>query len=283
MTHLHVSAGTAQRLAEQALKARLFNPNGAMKHWLKDVAAGHRPGSSLAILSDDEQRQHGVSMILDEGIISVYVRPEFRGNGWGEKLVQMVKIIRPNQQQQIYALPSENTPRGVRFWEKCRVEVRDHGLAPAMTPAERDEFARKGGVLIVRDHAGVPMNIFETLYIRQLYGDEYSEYHDGIRGKLACVFEENLAPFDWVLFHYSGEYESCALITERDHLVEGNTTRVVELQLYVQEQYRRAGLGQEIIDRAQALYPGRTLFGYHTDTSHRLLKRNGVLDLRREP
>lgn len=37
-----------------------------------------------------------------------------------------------------------------------------------------------------------------------------------------------------------------------------------------------------IIDTIKEVYPGRTLWGYHTDTSRSLLLSNGVKNLRKE-
>lgn len=280
---LHISAGTPKDLAVKALAARLFNPDGGMRLLLGAVASGDHVGATVSVLSDETQHLHGVCLITADRQVSVFVRPEVRGKGWGQKLVQMAEIVRPNRSEPIYALPSEHVPKGVRFWEKCRVELRDHGIDPTMHRTEWEEWKAEGQVLLSRRHNHVDPHALEALYIQQLYGDEYSEHHNGIRGQLACVFDEGYAPFEHILFHYSDRYDSCALVSERRAHPEGDTVNIVELQLYVRESCRNQGLGQQIINEVRLLYPGRTLFGYHTDTSRRLLERNGIIDLRRVP
>jgi GNAT superfamily N-acetyltransferase len=282
--HFHVAAGTPDWLARQALQAGLFNHNGGLRFLLEEVADGYHKGATVAVLTEnDTQRLHGVAVISNENLISIFVRKEVRGKGWGEKLVRLAQITRGNVSKPIFALPSEDTPKAMRFWQRCGVEVRHHDIPPLMGQEEIDWRKANGRVLVSRLHNGVPSYVFEALYIRQLFSDEYTDEHDGIRGKLAYLFEYQVAPFDYVLYHYGEDYDSCALITERPHELDGNSVKIVELQFFVKEDHRKQGLGQELIDKAKSLYPGRTLFGYHTDTAHRLLKRNGIEDLRRVP
>ncbi|QVD49299.1 hypothetical protein LUCX_229 [Xanthomonas phage vB_XciM_LucasX] len=272
---LYVCAGTAHDLARRALAARLYVPTGALVHCLEEIADEYRLGCTVGLLTDGTH-DFGVGLVNNDGQVSVYVASDARGKGWGEKLVQLVKIAHPDQSLEWFALPSDNATAGARFWKRCGIPLRSHGLAPPMTAAERKRFTKDRRVLIDRQSDNVTMDVYETLYIEQLYGDDYSELHDGIRGKLHYIFEENIAPFDHLLFHYAQGYESCAMLTERG---DGR----VELQLYVRPEYRRKGLGQQIIDRAKELYPEQPLYGYHTETSTHLLTRNEILDLKRTP
>lgn len=279
MKDLHISTGSPAPLARQVLSARLYNPNGGLRHLLEEVADGYQKNATISVLSDSHRHLFGVALLTAEKQISVYVNPKARGHGWGRKLVELAKVAHPDQSGSLYALPSDNVAKGLRFWERCGIEVKDHGELPYLNAEERKRYRSRGSVLVVRDFGSVTTEVYETLYLQKPYEEGYTDEHAGIRGKLACIFNENLAPFDWILFHLGEEYESCALLTERKYDNGEEVLPIVEIQMFVKEPYRRQGRGQEIIDAAKRLYPNQTLYGYHTPTASGLNERNGIVDL----
>lgn len=279
---MHVCAGTANQNAKKALGARLYEKGGGLKSMLEQIANGNSPGT-VSLLTDSTQHFYGTAVINYYGQVAVYVIPELRGKGWGSKLVGIVKACTTLPQEIIHSLPGTNTVKSVIFWKRNGIKCQALCGGVGMTEEEAHALNNHGKTLICRKAIDVKLTTIEALYIAQVYTNDYSDEHDSIRGHLACMLNENYTPVEYILYHVTGGFASCATVRERAHDVDDDTTQIVEVQLFVHEDYRKQGLGQEIIDKVKSLYPGQSLFGYHTPTAGRLLQRNGILDLWRVP
>jgi GNAT superfamily N-acetyltransferase len=272
---LSIGGGNPAPLAKLALKHRLFHKHGVLREHLQEIVSDPK-NATVVILQDGEQTPHGVCIITACDNMMIFVEPYARGMGWGERLVKAALAIDGRSREKIYAGPGDNFIKSANFWRKCRINC--NGCGVGMSRRETQQLVAAGLVLVFRPSEDVSIDTFESVYLRGLYDENTTDKQDGLRGQLAAIWNENLTPFDYALYHVAAikSLQSFATIRER---ISGDKT-VLELQLYVVREARRRGLGQEIIDKVKEQFPNQPIVGHYKPTAVELFARNQVEDIR---
>ena len=269
-----IGGGNPSPLAQLAVEHRLFNRGGTLKAHLLEITTNPK-NSTVVLLKDDQQRPYGVCIITSCDNIMAFVEPYLRDKGWGERLVQAALAIDGRSREKIYAGPGNNFIKSVNFWRKCRIRCCHNDLGISISAAK--QLVEHGRALIFNAASNVSIDTYEALYMRGLYDESTSDKQDGLRGQLAAIWNENLMPFDYVLYHINSitSLQSFATVRER---ISGKQ-KVLELQLYVVREARRQGLGQEIIDKVKEQFPDQQIVGHYKPSVISLFSRNQVGDI----
>lgn len=284
---MRIGAGTPAHLAQRGLDAKLYNQYGELRGAL--IATTRNPeGCVVSVLEDEQYNLQGICLIEEDGRIQVFVREEHRGKGWGRKLVQMACIISSRHRSELYAAPGDAFAPSVDFWRRERIKTIDpEGFFTLSTNQYR--ALKEGKTLLVHVAADrVQRSTITALYMQGAFERDVPEYYNSIKNRLAelefflsnPVFDYTQLPCHYIVFHMGSgscgpRFYSTGIAIERS---DGS----IEIQLYVDPTKRKQGMGQKIIDTIKEVYPDRTLWGYHTDTSRSLLLSNGIKNLRKE-
>lgn len=279
---MQIGAGTPAHLAQRGLDAKLYTQYGSLRGAL--LATTRDPeGCVVSVLEDEQRNLQGLCLIQRDGMIQVFVREEHRGKGWGRKLVQMACIISSRHRSELYAAPGDAFAPSVDFWRRERIKTIDpEGFFTLSTNQYR--ALKEGKTLLVHVAADrVQRSTITALYMQGAFERDVPEYYNSIKthlGDLEFFLSDTTRdytklPCHYIVFHMGEEFYSTGIAIERPD-------QSIEIQLYVDPSKRRQGMGQKIIDTIKEVYPGRTLWGYHTDTSRSLLLSNGIKNLRKE-
>lgn len=284
---MRIGAGTPAHLAQRGLDAKLYNQYGELRGAL--IATTRNPeGCVVSVLEDEQYNLQGICLIEEDGRIQVFVREEHRGKGWGRKLVQMACIISPRPRSELQAGPGDAFVPSVDFWRREQIPVHEpDGMF--LLPASAYQEMKAGNTLLLHKAADrLRRNTVTTLYLHGAFERNVPKDYNSIKNCLAelefflsnPVFDYTQLPCHYIVFHMGSgscgpRFYSTGIAIERS---DGS----IEIQLYVDPTKRKQGMGQKIIDTIMDVYPGRTYWGYHTDTSRSLLLSNGIKNLRKE-
>jgi GNAT superfamily N-acetyltransferase len=274
---LTISTGNPAPLAKQALKYRLYDQDGALKQYLRNVIRTPK-GAAVTVLQGQNGVLHGVCLISDYNDIMAYVQPDLRGQGWGTRLIDAALSVDGRRREDVHAGPGKDFIKSVSFWRKCQINCGQTYLT--ISKNELIHLEEHNSVLVFRAADKVAMDTYESLYTLGLYEDNTFDDQNGLRGRLAAIWNENLIPFDYILYHATVSdvriIVSLAMICERN----SGSESVLELQFYVKPIARRTGYGQAVIDRVKQEFPGRRIVGHYTPSAAGLLARNQIEDIK---
>lgn len=279
---MRIGAGTPAHLAQRGLDAKLYTRCGELRGAL--IATTRDPeGCVVSVLEDEQRSLQGICLITSEGCIQVFVREEHRGKGWGRKLVQMACIISPRHRSELHAGPGDHFAQSVAFWRQQGIKVVDPESDFTLPPDLRRKIEQGNTIFVHVAADRIRRSTVAALYLGGTFERDVPEYYNSIQTHLedleafhcSTTFDPSKLPCHYILFHVGEQFYSTAIAIERPDLS-------IEIQLFVDPKKRRQGYGQMIIDTIKEVYPGRTLWGYHTTTSRKLMLFNGIKNLRKE-
>lgn len=284
---MQIGAGTPAHLAQRGLDAKLYTKHGELRGAL--IATTRDPeGCVVSVLEDEQRNLQGICLIQQDGCIQVFVREEHRGKGWGRKLVQMACIITPRHRSELRAGPGDAFAPSVEFWRRENIPVIQFDGMYFLPPGAHRQM-QGGKIMLLHSPADrMRRDTITTLYLHGAFEQDVPENYNCIKNHLAelepCLSspfrDPTKLPCHYIVFHmgsgsFGPRFYSTGIAIERPD-------NSIEIQLYVDPTKRRQGMGQKIIDTIKEVYPGRKLWGYHTDTSRKLLLFNGINNLRKE-
>lgn len=279
-----VGTGTSHQCAAEALRCRLYERGGLLKYFLMNIVADKSHKNAVALLRDnrvaDRKSQNafaGVAVLMEDGQLMVYVRPEIRGQGWGRKLVELLKITTVIPREKWYAVPGDQFIKSYRFWTRVGIDCRTDVERIPLTTLERDKLKRTGRCLVFRGADRLTRTVYEMLYVSELYTSDYSEKQDGLKGHLHAILHEEWCPVDYVMFHLKVENQRQTFISLGTvEVPKYENAKSINIQVYVDPAHRREGLGTQMLKYVSQAFPHHELHGYHTESSKVLYERFGV-------
>lgn len=120
--HQYVCAGNADRMAQLSIEAGLFADDGTMK-FLFEEAIENRDQFAMAMYYVDDIAVGSIIAVRETGEVNAYVNPGHRGDGIGQKLVNMLLCTSGLTRHFLYAQHGRDEERSLAFWRKARIYV----------------------------------------------------------------------------------------------------------------------------------------------------------------
>ena len=309
---LSVGVGSPGPSAKLALDWKIYDPDGGGLYGMLRTIEDTPVKATVATLKNETGRLFGVCVIDHTNLIAVYIVPEARGGGWGQRLLDAaVAADGRSRVDCLYAGPGRNFLKSIQFWHKNRVIVRSinrwswyealrtclnqvetarwlgqdlcdpegyvrfSALQAALKPVKNKNNCER--ILFDCDARAMHIEAFEHIYSKRLFLEGPLDQLNGLRGQLSAVWEENLRPFNRMYVHTSRRdyVQSFGTLRER---TDGKRS-FVEIQIFVEDKYRRQGLATEIIKDAKERYPHAIFVGQWNDDSKALFEAHQIQDI----
>lgn len=107
---------TEIQLAKLALDNALFVEGWQMKGLYETIERG---GLGIAIIIENNKPVASCIINLEEGIINVFVKPEYRGQGYGKKVIYETLAKYSKSPQEVYGCAG--SPGSEKFYGNCEI------------------------------------------------------------------------------------------------------------------------------------------------------------------
>lgn len=282
-----VRLNSDREFVKLALKFKLFNHNGVLESMFKAMLNRMWASSIISLLMTQDNTPVGVCLLLRNNTIQVFVKPNFREKGWGERLVKETIAAKNIDIKRVKAGPGADFLKSVEFWRKCNVGFSE-GIGSISLPKEAlmgtsgsEICYRKKFFLSSKDSKELPEWEMEEIYLSGLYDTLRT---NGLKDQLACFWKERYLPFERIYFHISafgGKMRLLSLATvSRDFYIDSSDSKPSFLiRIHVKKNCRHRGLASEIFDQIQTDFPNQRCFLYGSNLLIRPKVRiqNGLL------
>ncbi len=131
----HLAMCNPDRAVELAQEHKLYHPDGGMQMRFPAVKENRLLFSALLLYCDGLP----VGILLygvGSNTFDIWVNPEHRGQGWGEKMVRTLIALAKLDKYVVRALYGKDREKSRKFWNKCGVYVTMRNYSP--TPEEKE-------------------------------------------------------------------------------------------------------------------------------------------------
>lgn len=119
MIPLYVSCGTPHVQAARALTSGLYEKDGLLRPYFKEVIGRRRTATISLLHADcDPPTYHGVCLIDQSKMVQIYVRPEVRGQGYGKRLFDAALAVSGEKKKDLTAGFGDDLVKSSAFWLK---------------------------------------------------------------------------------------------------------------------------------------------------------------------
>jgi GNAT superfamily N-acetyltransferase len=120
---VHIQSESSKLNAQRALDAKLHMGKSGVLLPMLQIAAKKSNKTPTISIATVEKEDIGVCLINRKGHLSVYVKPDYRGKGIGEELVNKTLDAVKRNKQTCYASVGANERKSMRFWNRMGIFV----------------------------------------------------------------------------------------------------------------------------------------------------------------